>query len=125
MALIQEIKFQEHLVIVIAPVHDKGGFPKERIAGLYSWKVMSFMEVKFFSGRMDFGEDVYRMPAVLKNTGFRNMMALFINIFELVLLKPSLTSPEVFRKRSSGLTMSESLIKMTGSEGAIERTRVR
>jgi hypothetical protein len=47
--LLSFIKLQEHLIIIIAPVHNKSSFPNIAFPRSMASKVISLMDVKFFS----------------------------------------------------------------------------
>ena len=53
--LFHGIEFQEHFVVIIATVHDEGGFAEEGASGFYSAEGDIINGSKgFFFGRMDF-----------------------------------------------------------------------
>ena len=80
--LVKVIQFQKHLIIIIASIHGKRCFSKEvgsPFYGLKSNRIGRF--IIFFLRRMDLRKNANRMIDASKNTGFRYMIAFFINIF--------------------------------------------
>lgn len=80
--LFQLLQLKKHLVIVIPPVHNKGGFSKQCFGTFHGRKGhMVEGSEPFFSGRVDFRKDAGRMAVTGKNGGLCYIVAFFMNIF--------------------------------------------
>jgi len=80
--LFQSVVLKEHLVIIVAPVHDKGGFGKKSRATFHGRKgyIINGSKVPLIRG-MELREDTDRMAVFCQDTGFDHMIALYIDIF--------------------------------------------
>lgn len=74
--LLQGIQFEEHLVIIVAAVHDKGCFTKQGMFQLHGGECDIVNGSKaFFAGRMDLGKEADWMVVLGKDRGFGYMIA--------------------------------------------------
>lgn len=76
----------------------KVAFPKKGVTGIQGAKddIIYRSNILFFRG-MDLRENTDRMSAFSKDTGFRDMIVLFINIFEVGTLGAISDEPKVFK----------------------------
>ncbi len=82
--LLQMVEDEKYLIVIITAVHNKGGlsekssclFDSIKCDGIYRFIVL-------LSRRMDPGKDTDRMLVGSQGTGFRYVVAFFINIFHL------------------------------------------
>ena len=113
--LLQFIEFQEHFVVIITSVHDKGYLFKERCPTLHSRKHnIVYQGKKLFFGRMDFQEKADGMVVFCKDIGLCHMIAFFINGFRGRNFRTIPDKTERLKFQPSGLVTSLSSIWITG-----------
>lgn len=82
--MFQVIEQEEYLIFIITTVYNKRGLSEKSSCLFDSVKRDSIYRfVVLFSRRMDPGKNTDRMPASSQGTGFRYMVAFFINAFRL------------------------------------------